>query len=390
MSPSVLALFCLACVGHAAADSEVANRGLGKAMSNAFVPARTFSVPSSSSMLQQEVHQLQEQNDAMKVELERFQSQIEKMRPQEQNQQQSNLRLGFGVLGFGISGVLVYSIIDKLVSSRRNVSRAPEVQMESSPWFSQDGWRGKVGGFDANPSLAPEPIAPLPESEMFGLDDLKELATQLNPVIGYWDPLKLAEGDFWGQGNKATIAWLRHAEIKHGRVAMMGFVGYMVHENGIQWGLDWGKWMPPAKAFEGLSAPAVWDKSGFFCKLSIILGAGFMEFCSESSWMLARNGERHYMKGGKPGYMPPLTSGVPLNGVVATPPLDYFDPLGTSKWLTEAQKKDKLTVEINNGRLAMIGLMGFISEAKIPGSVPGLKGLVKAYDGDVMAPFVVS
>jgi len=35
----------------------------------------------------------------------------------------------------------------------------------------------------------------------------------------------------------------------------------------------------------------------------------------------------------------------------------------------------------------MIGIFGFISEATVPGSVPGLTGLVKPYDGDVMAPF---
>lgn len=35
----------------------------------------------------------------------------------------------------------------------------------------------------------------------------------------------------------------------------------------------------------------------------------------------------------------------------------------------------------------MLGLFGFISEAKVPGSVPALTGVIKPYDGEVMAPF---
>jgi len=52
------------------------------------------------------------------------------------------------------------------------------------------------------------------------------------------------------------------------------------------------------------------------------------------------------------------------------------------------EKKAKgLLAEINNGRLAQIGIMAFMAEAKVPGSVPALKGLVTPYAGECMSPF---
>jgi hypothetical protein len=36
----------------------------------------------------------------------------------------------------------------------------------------------------------------------------------------------------------------------------------------------------------------------------------------------------------------------------------------------------------------MIGLMGFLSESAVPGSVPGLAGVgIRPYSGNVMIPF---
>merc|ERR1719443_213443 len=76
--------------------------------------------------------------------------------------------------------------------------------------------------------------------------DMVALAKKLNPVVGFWDPL----GIVTEQTSPETIGWFRHAEIKHGRVAMAGFVGFLVQSNGIAfpWNIQapLGFWGPNA------------------------------------------------------------------------------------------------------------------------------------------------
>lgn len=125
-----------------------------------------------------------------------------------------------------------------------------------------------------------------------------------------------------------------------------------------------------------LPLPSLWQP--LVAKWQIVAFIGFLEFWRELSGT-------HYMRGGKPGEFPSFKdSTVPPPHPV---PLDYFDPFGFSKNKTPEQKAKGLVKEINNGRLAMLGIFGFLCEAKIPGSVPLLSGLIPSYSGEVMAPF---
>jgi len=231
-----------------------------------------------------------------------------------------------------------------------------------------------AAAYSAPATVAPRAVrAASPVMET--LDELKVVAAKLNPAVGYWDPLKLAEAEFWDNTNAETIGFLRHAEIKHGRVAMAGFVGYCVQANGIKF-----PWEPFA-SITATSPPDQWDALPEAAKIQIILGVGFLEWWSE---LRLEPGAMHYMKGGKPGYVPAFD---------ATPDqlphwigLNLWDPFKFTKDLSPEQKEAKLLTEVNNGRLAMIGLMGLLSEAKVPGSVPLLKGVIPFYAGEPMAP----
>jgi len=215
------------------------------------------------------------------------------------------------------------------------------------------------------------------EARMETMEDLKSTAGKLNPVVGFWDPLNLAAGEFWGDSNEATIGFLREAEIKHGRIAMAGFVGYIVHANDIRF-----PWKPFNEAPSGVAPQALWDSIPEIAKWQIILTIGFFEYWRENAYVLEQEGQKHYMRAGKPGYFPTFAQ------LPHPVPLNLYDPLGFAKNDSPEKKARQLLVEINNGRLAMIGLMGFLAESQTPGSVPALKSLgIRPYDGNIMAPF---
>lgn len=207
--------------------------------------------------------------------------------------------------------------------------------------------------------------------------DLEELAVKANPTVKYYDPLSLADADFWDQGNDATIAFLRHSEIKHGRIAMAAFVGYCVQSN-----FHWPWAMTQAgDAFPStdLSPEAQWDAIPANAKWQIFTVIAALEIWDECS---GGSGD-HYMSGRKAGQYPSFQ----LFRDNVHWILDLYDPFGFSKKTSQEVKDKRLVMEVNNGRLAMIGIFGFMAADAVPGSVPALNNIAIPYDGDIMAPF---
>lgn len=107
------------------------------------------------------------------------------------------------------------------------------------------------------------------------------------------------------------------------------------------------------------SPPEQFDALPLAAKAQIILFIGFLEWFSE----LYGIRDPHYIKGGKPGAFPDLKGNLPH-----PVPFNLFDPFNLSRNRSEEAKARGLLAEINNGRLAMLGIIGFLCEQTIPGS----------------------
>ena len=152
-----------------------------------------------------------------------------------------------------------------------------------------------------------------------------------------FDPLRISQ-----LGDDSTLAWFRAAELKHSRVAMLATTGYIVQGAGFHFpGM-----LSSDVSFESLSAMKpfdAWDAVPDVGKFQVIATIFIAELATESK-------EVHYTKGGE---LPQIVF----------PPVDFSA-------VSEERIAKQRCKELNNGRLAMIAIMGFIANDSIPGSVP--------------------
>lgn len=150
------------------------------------------------------------------------------------------------------------------------------------------------------------------------------------PPIGFWDPLGLVE-----DGNQANFDRLRYVEIKHGRVAMLANVGYLVGASGLRF--------PGNIAYDGTTFN---DIPGGFDALAKIPDAGLFQIFALCGLL-----EIFVMKD--------ITGGEFI-GDFRNESLDFG-------WDTfdDDTKLAKRAIELNNGRAAMMGILALMVHEKL-------------------------
>lgn len=163
-----------------------------------------------------------------------------------------------------------------------------------------------------------------------------------------------------------TLYWMREAELKHSRVAMLAWFGWLATDGAFGVTLRF-----PGEIYSVNSIPNAYNAHNILVDQGsmafLLIVVGIVEFCSSAALVQVSKGELDREAG------------------------DFgLDPIGFLKDKSEEDVNKMKLREINNGRLAMLGIFGFLSEQKITGAVPALKGVVPHYDGEVMAPLAKS
>uniref|UniRef100_A0A7S3Y2R7 Plastid light harvesting protein n=1 Tax=Heterosigma akashiwo TaxID=2829 RepID=A0A7S3Y2R7_HETAK len=169
----------------------------------------------------------------------------------------------------------------------------------------------------------------VPEADAQYTDDIGVVAP-----LGVWDPSGvLARGP-------EEVARLRELEIKHGRIAMLGVVGYLV-------------------TYAGVRFPGAEDIPSGFAALDNLPGMVWAQMIATWTMMEAANQDQYAGPWGTNqnalGESPAEFKGDFRNG---------FIDFGWDK-LSDDQKMRKRAIELNQGRAAQMGILGLMVHEKL-------------------------
>lgn len=164
------------------------------------------------------------------------------------------------------------------------------------------------------------------------------------PTGPFWDPVGL------GNTDDDQLKKFREAELKHGRVAMLGALGFLVQE----------QFHPLFLGSEAELGPArdhLQESSAAFPLLPVILVTGI---AITEAITIAKGWSRTSYRDeqGQPG-VANLQKGYQPGNL-------GFDPLGLYP-SSAAERTNMENKELNNGRLAMIGLAGMVAQELVDG-----------------------
>jgi hypothetical protein len=162
-----------------------------------------------------------------------------------------------------------------------------------------------------------------------------------------------------------ALKWFQNAEIKHGRIAMIATIGFMVQKSGVHFPLYLGptgsncfhpesatSWMLSSTSgvtFSDIAAAAPLDA------IKMVPAAGWLQILFAAGLFEATAFQRQWNQEGRvPG--------------------DYgYDPLGFTKregGFDSAEITSLRLKEIKNGRVAMMTMAAWVSNEAIPGALP--------------------
>jgi len=162
-----------------------------------------------------------------------------------------------------------------------------------------------------------------------------------------------------------ALKWFQNAEIKHGRIAMVATIGFMVQKFGVHFPLYLGPsgsnvfhpasdeaWLISSSTgvtFSDIAAAAPLDA------IKMVPLTGWLQIFFVAGWFESVAFEKQWNR---------------ENSV----PGDYgYDPLGFTKrdgGFESAEIKSLRLKEIKNGRVAMLAIAGWVSNEAIPGALP--------------------